>query len=204
MPAERLERGARGRSAERSPARIGIAIAVAMGAAACVGVGSDLPPALTPGTTAPTGAPSQATATPGEVLLVSSVMPFQLLLPPGWVVFGAGLDEQSFGTADAALTLVVGRARIEPGQSVSDRVAFNRTTEFRGCESDPSLDRPITIDGEPGILWSMQCAGRINLAANTIHEGLGYRLLLQPSSSATLEGLDPVLRAFVAGFQFTD
>jgi hypothetical protein len=200
MQRERFERGARVRTIAGGV----VAVTVAIWAGGCVGVGSSPAPATPPGTTGVTGAPPSAAATTREVLVVSSVMPFQLVLPPGWEGFGAGTDEQSFGTSDAKLTLIVGRAQIEPGQTVTDRVAHNRATEFRDCASEPSRDRPINIDTEPGILWSVHCGDRMSLAANTIHEGRGYRLLLQSSSPDAMVGLEPLLRAFVESFRFTD
>jgi hypothetical protein len=130
-------------------------------------------------------------------------MPFRLLLPPGWEEYGAGADEQSFGTSDGMLTLIVGRAVIEPGQTVADRVAINRTTEFGNCTSDASLDRPIIVDTEPGILWSVRCGDLSSLAANTIHDGRGYRLRVQSTPDAA-PNLEPLLRAFVDGFRFTE
>ena len=174
----RVRRRPRGHSA----AVLVAALTAAISAGGCAG-GGFMPSPAAPSTASATqflaSSPSAAPETPGGSLVVSEVMPFQLQLPPGWEEYAAGPDEQSFGTADGSLTLIVGRAVIEPGQVVADRVAFNRAIEFKRCTSDASQDQPITIDGQPGILWSVLCGDRLNLAANTIHGGRGYRLTLQ-------------------------
>ncbi|OGO53551.1 MAG: hypothetical protein A2V84_01175 [Chloroflexi bacterium RBG_16_70_13] len=200
MQRQRLARQVRGRSI----AGLLAALAAATWTGGCAGDGPRPSPAVPPETgTTRALIPSAAAPTNGAILVVSSVMPFQLLFPPDWVEYGAGADEQSFGTSDGMLTLIVGRAVIEPGQTVADRVEVNRTTEFRNCSSDASLDRPITIDTEPGILWSVRCGDRSILAANTIHDGRGYRVLVQSTPDAAAD-LEPLLRAFVDGFRFTE
>jgi hypothetical protein len=201
-----LAAGRRGRSRKPSVAIQIATLTAAIWVGGCVGSGSRPSPAVPSAASATQVVASQAStasATTGSSVLVSKVMPYQLVLPPGWEEYAAGADEQSFGTSDATLTLIVGRAVIEPGQVVADRVAFNRAGEFKRCTSDPILDQPITIDGQPGILWSVLCGDRLNLAANTIHGGHGYRLTLQ-SYSAEADVLEPLLRTFVEGFHFTD
>ena len=81
---------------------------------------------------------------------------------------------------------------------------INRESEdFADCVTDPDQDRPVTIGGEPGILWSFMCGDEAGLAANTIHDGLGYRLTLRVPSDAAAE-LEPLMAEILAGFTFSD
>jgi hypothetical protein len=130
---------------------------------------------------------------------LSAALPYSLALPVGWVT-GA---PDSFASADGRMTLTLGTGQPEPGQTVEDRVRVNRESEFTGCATDPSQDRPVTVDGEEGILWSFECGDEAGLAANTIHDGLGYRLTLLAPADAAAE-LEPLMAEILAGFTFSD
>jgi hypothetical protein len=129
----------------------------------------------------------------------SAVLPYSLTLPGGWVT-GA---PDAFASADGRMTLTLGTGQPEPGQTVEDRVRVNRESEFTDCVSDPSEDRPVTVGGEQGILWSFECGDEVGLAANTIHDGLGYRLTLRAPADAVSE-LEPLMAEILAGFTFSD
>jgi hypothetical protein len=131
---------------------------------------------------------------------LAPALPYSLVPPEGWV---EGADADSFVSPDGRFTLAIGTGHPEPGQTVEDRVRINREDEFADCITDPSRDRPGTVDGEPAILWSFQCDGEAGIAANTIHEGLGYRLTLRAPSDAAAE-LEPLMTQIIAGFTFSD
>jgi hypothetical protein len=82
-------------------------------------------------------------------------------------------------------------------------VRINRADEFADCVTDPSQDRPVTVGGEHGIVWSFECGDEAGLAANTIHDGLGYRLTLRAPADVAA-GLEPLMTEILAGFTFTD
>lgn len=147
-------------------------------------------------TPSPSAAP---TAAPGTTYR-STVYPYTMQLPSGWQ---ANADGTGFEGPDG-MTLTIGSGQPEPGQTVEDRVAANRL-EFPDCTSDPADDAPITLGGEPGILWSMRCGATLGLAANTIHNGVGYRLLLRlPDSAAAMTQATAAMDGFLASFAFTD
>ncbi len=157
---------------------------------------------LAPGTNdaAATTAATESSA-PRDVFH-SSLYPYSLLVPDGWTALPSGPDEDHFETTDHMSTLTVGTAVPEPGQTVEDRVRENRT-QFAHCESDDRMDRSIQVDGEAGILWEIRCPGRYSFAANTIHDGLGYRLLLEVPADAEAEA-HATMDEFLAGFAFTE
>jgi hypothetical protein len=131
---------------------------------------------------------------------LDTALPYSLALPEGWV---AGAPD-SFESPDGRVTLTIGTGEPEPGQTVEDRVRINRESEdFIDCVTDPSQDRPVTIGGEQGILWSFLCGDEAGLAANTIHDGLGYRLTLRAPADAAAE-LEPLMAELLAGFSFSD
>jgi hypothetical protein len=144
----------------------------------------------------PTAVPTAQTGTTFR----SSIYPFTFQLPPGW---NARAGEDMFDGPDK-MTLTVGTAQPEPGQTVEDRVAANRL-DFAECATDPTDDAPITFGGEPGILWSVTCGSTLDLAANTIHNGLGYRLLLElPEGAGGMALATAAMDGFLASFAFTD
>jgi hypothetical protein len=148
-------------------------------------------------TASPSASPSAETGTTFR----SSIHPYTLKLPAGW---HARADEEVFDGPNE-MTLSVGTGQPEPGQTVEDRVAANRQSEFADCTTDPAADAPITLGEEPAILWSMQCGPTLGLAANTIHNGLGYRLLLQlPTGVEAMAQATAVMDGFLASFTFTD
>ncbi|MET1233081.1 MAG: ATP-binding protein [Candidatus Limnocylindrales bacterium] len=133
-------------------------------------------------------------------LLSSSVLPYAIRLPDGWA---AAAEADSYERADGRITLTVGTGEPEPGETVDDRVRANREGEFADCVTDPSTDRPITIGGEDGILWTFACGGEVGLAANTIHKGLGYRLTLR-AREVSADALEALMADLLAGFTFSD
>ena len=108
--------------------------------------------------------------------------------PDGWT---ASTAADTYRNADGAITLTVGTGNPEPGQTVADRVRINRGSESADRATDPAVDRPITLAGEPGILWSFACGDEAGVAANTIHDGLGYRLTLRAPADEAAE-LEPL------------
>jgi hypothetical protein len=148
-------------------------------------------------TASPSASPSAETGTTFR----SSISPYMLQLPTGWQ---ARADQDVFDGPNQ-MTLSVGTGQPEPGQTVEDRVAANRQSEFADCTTDPADDAPITLGGEPGVLWSMQCGPTLGLAANTIHNGLGYRLLLElPAGVEDMAQATALMDGFLASFAFTD
>ena len=145
-----------------------------------------------------TSAPS---LTPGNIFR-SRLYPYSLVLPEGWGVLSSGPDEDFFESSDQLSSLTVGTGIPDPGQTVEDRVRQNRT-QFAGCQSDQDEDRPIQIDGEPGIRWIIRCEGRYSVAANTIHDGIGYRLRLEVPAAAEAEA-HLTMDWLIAHFAFTE
>jgi hypothetical protein len=167
--------------------------------------------ACSAGTVSPSAGPSSqsvATASPtasptaiAGTTFRSSTYPYTMQLPRGWK---ARAGEDAFdGPND--MTLTIGTGQPEPGQTVEDRVAANRHAEFADCMTDPADDAPITFGAEPGILWSVRCGSTLSLAANTIHNGLGYRLLLElPEGADGMALATAAMDGFLASFAFTD
>ena len=125
-------------------------------------------------------------------------------LPDGWTATAPGVDEDFF-EGPGAMTLKVGTATPEPGQTVADRVAANRAEQFGGCDMDPALDTPSTMGGEAAIRWSATCGPLLSLATNTIHDGLGYRLLITlPTGTDAMATATAVMDELIATFAFTD
>lgn len=103
------------------------------------------------------------------------------------------------------MTLKVGSGQPEPGQTVADRVAANRSAEFPGCATDPALDAPSTLGGEAAVRWSATCGSVLDLATNTIHAGTGYRLLVAlPVATDAMATATAAMDVFVGSFTFTD
>jgi hypothetical protein len=147
-------------------------------------------------TASPTAMPTSA---PGTTYR-SSIYPYTIQLPSGW---HAQADGIGFDGPDG-MTLTIGTGQPQPGQTVEDRVAANRL-EFPDCATDPTDDAPITLGGEPGILWSMHCGPTLGLAANTIHSGVGYRLLIQlPDGAEAMAHATALMDGFLGSFAFTD
>jgi hypothetical protein len=69
--------------------------------------------------------------------------------------------------------------------------------------SRPTDDRSITMGGEPGLEWSYACLQDFNLAAQSIHQALGYRLTVHVCTSATALA-QTQMDGLLAGFAFTD
>lgn len=166
-----------------------------------------------------TGAPgtasgSQAQATPGSGSakatdgneFASFRIPYRLDLAAGWTVLASsqqpGSDEDVFVAPDPATWVTVGTGQPLTGQTVKDRVNLGRL-EFPQCVSRPTDDRSITMGGESGLEWSYACRQDFNLAAQSIHRGLGYRLTVHVCTSATALA-QPQMDELVAGFAFTD
>jgi hypothetical protein len=169
---------------------------VALVTTACT-AGTDSPSA---GQSSPPEATASPTADPGTIFR-SSNYPYTMQLPSGWQ---AHPGEDVFDGPDD-VTLTIGTGQPEPGQTVEDRVAANRQSEFADCTTDPSADAPITLGEERGILWSLQCGSTLGLAANTIHNGVGYRLLVElPDSAEAMARATAVMDGFLASFAFTD
>jgi hypothetical protein len=181
----------------RTDMRIAV-ILVGLVASACSG-GTASPSALPDSPPAATASP---TAGPGTTFR-SSIHPYVIRLPWGWQAGPSGSDEDFFyGPRDTTLT--IGSGQPEPGQTVEDRVAANRL-EFLDCTTDPADDAPTRLDGEPGILWSIQCDTTLGLAANTIHNGVGYRLMVRlPDGAQAMAQATTLMDGFLASFQFTD
>jgi len=174
------------------------AILVALVTTAC-GAGNPSPSVVTSSSLAVASATPSASVETGTTFR-SSIYPYTLQLPSGWE---PRADEAFDGPNQMILS--VGTGQPEPGQTVEDRVAANRQSEFADCTTDPADDAPITLGGEPGILWSMQCGPTLGLAANTIHNGVGYRLLLElPAGVEAMAQATAVMGGFIASFAFTD
>ena len=171
---------------------------------ACAGPGSTPGPA--PSSAGPVATPGHTLgpATPPPTAFSSSALPYTIVLPAGWVTLSTAADEDLYESADLAWTLNVGTGNPEPGQTVEDRVRINRASEFAGCDMDPATDRVIMLGGERGILWAFTCGPLTGLAANTIHDGVGYRLTLRVLDDAAAAQIEPVMAGIVAGFAFTE
>jgi hypothetical protein len=134
----------------------------------------------------------------------STIYPYVLKVPDGWKAEAPSEDEDFF-SGPAGVTMKVGTAIPEPGQTVADRVAANRRDGFAGCVTDPALDRPTIMGGEPGIIWSATCGDILNVASNTIHAGTGYRLLVAaPGGAGAMDVASGSLAGFLESFQFTE
>jgi hypothetical protein len=170
--------------------------------------GGNSPLTSTPLTTASaqaslaTTSPS-ATPSPTPISFVSSLYGYSVVLPPGWAAHEPGADEDFFESPTGDVTLTMGSGQPEPGQTVADRVRINRAEEFGGCETDPSTDRQASVGGEPGILWSFRCDQTAGLAANTIHNGTGYRLTLKTTDTAAHD-LEAIMLGLLRDFRFRD
>ena len=140
----------------------------------------------------------------GGTAFESTVYPYRLQLPAGWSPLSSSGDEDVFEGPDA-MTAKVGSAQPEPGQTVVDRVAVNRASEFTGCTTDPSADAPAVLGGEPAVRWSATCGTILSLATNTIHGGTGYRLLVAlPDGPEAMATATAVMDVLVATFAFTN
>jgi hypothetical protein len=190
------------------------AILIAVVTTACNGgtvstseVPSSPPVASASPTTSPPAASTAAPTAGTGTTFRSSIYPYTMQLPSGWQVASdpqAHEGEDVFDGPDD-MTLTIGSAQPEPGQTVKDRVAANRRSDFAGCKTDPASDMPITLGGEAGILWSVQCGPILGLAANTIHDGVGYRLLVKlPDGAQTMAQATAVMDGFRASFAFTN
>jgi hypothetical protein len=184
-------------SARRAAAALGVAVLLA----AC-----NSAPGTASGSQAPTTA-SPASATPAdETQFASFRAPYRLDLPMAWTVLASsqqpGGDEDAFVAPDRATWVTVGTGQPLPGQTVNDRVDLGRL-EFPQCTSRTIDDRPIRMGGEPGLEWSYTCLHDFNLAAQSIHQGLGFRLTVHVCTSATALA-QPQMDDILAGFAFTD
>jgi hypothetical protein len=170
-------------------------------------VPSSPPAASASPTTSPRAASTAAPTARTGTTFRSSIYPYTMQLPSGWLVARdpqAHEGEDVFNGPDD-MTLTIGSAQPEPGQTVKDRVAANRRSDFAGCKTDPASDVPITLGGEAGILWSVQCGPTLGLAANTIHDGVGYRLLVKLLDGAqAMAQATAVMDGFRASFAFTN
>jgi hypothetical protein len=163
---------------------------------------------------APTASGSQASTTAlsasatstNATQFASFRVPYRLDLPVGWTVLASsqqpGSDEDVFVAPDRATWVTMGTGQPLPGQTVKDRVNLGRL-EFPECVSRPTDDRSISMGGESGLEWSYACLRDFNLAAQSIHQGLGFRLTVHVCTSATAlarSQMDDLL----AGFAFTE
>lgn len=137
-----------------------------------------------------------------RIEFASSLYPYRLLLPEGWSVMMEGGDTDQFERKDHLVDVGVGSGHPEPGQTVEDRVRINRADEFAGCDTDPSTDHETVLGGERAIAWRFTCGTTIGRAVNTIHDGVGYRVMVQTSSKDV--DLGEVLAQFIQGFAFTN
>ncbi len=157
-----------------------------------------------PGAT--TLAQSQSPASPPTgTAYASPHFPYTLELPAGWEVLpasqGPNSDEDLF-QGNGASARVGGGPLEDPQQTVADRVADNRAAEIAdGCTSDPALDRPTTLGGAEGILWSWSCPNAHHVAINTIRDGLRLRLQVNVPLDRVGEA-EPLLEALRATFRF--
>lgn len=189
--------------AVRTPGRI-VAVAISLIlTTACAG------PDTTPGPTQASLAPASRTtvtpapATPPPTSFSSAVLPYTVVLPAGWVELSTSGEEDGYESEDLQWTLAVGTGHPEPGHVVEDRVRINRESEFANCDTRPETDRSVTVGGERGIVWEFSCGAIFGLAANTIHDGVGYRLTLRNYGNAA-DQLEAVMAGILAGFAFTD
>ncbi len=184
-------------SARRAAATLGISVLLA----ACAGA-----PGTTAGSQAPTIA-SSGSATPTNATQFASFrVPYRLDLPVGWTVLASsqqpGSDEDVFVAPDRATWVTMGTGQPLPGQTVKDRVNLGRL-EFPQCASRPTDDRSISMGGESGLEWSYACLRDFNLAAQSIHQGLGFRLTVHVCTPATALA-QPQMDDLLAGLAFTD
>lgn len=202
------------RTAAASLAAAALTILVLTAAGCTPGQGTLTPSASSPtsaATTEPVATETAATPTPGAtaeasatpVAFVSTSLGYTIVLPPGWVTPEPGAHENFFESPSGEVTLTMGIGQPEPGQTVEDRVRVNRAEEFGGCETDPAADQPVKVGAEPGILWSFRCGQEVGVAANTIHDGTGYRLILKATIGANDE-LEPMMRELLRDFAFTE
>jgi hypothetical protein len=184
-------------SARRAAATLGVAVLLA----ACTGA-----PGTASGSQVPTTALSGSATPTNGTQFASFRVPYRLDLPVGWTVLASsqqpGSDEDVFVAPDRATWVTMGTGQPLPGQTVKDRVNLGRL-EFPQCESRPTDDRSISMGGEPGLEWSYACLQDLNLAAQSIHQGLGYRLTVHVCTSATALA-QPQMDGLLAGFAFTD
>ena len=61
----------------------------------------------------------------------------------------------------------------------------------------------MTVGGERGIVWEFACGTISGLAANTIHDGVGYRLTLRSYGSGA-DQLESLMAGILATFAFTE
>jgi hypothetical protein len=99
--------------------------------------------------------------------------------------------------------MTVSTGHPEPGQSVRDRVQIGRE-QLENCRSDPADDRLIAMGGEGGVLWRYECQGRHQLAAQTIHDRVGYRLTLGGLAPTEVHEGEVTLTAIITSFVFTN
>jgi hypothetical protein len=167
--------------------------------------------ACSPGTVAPSAVRSSHLAatilptTDAGTTFSSSIYPYVIRLPWRWQggVRSSGSGEDFF-YGPQEMTLTIGSGHPEPGQTVEDRVAANRL-EFLDCTTDPADDVPIMLGREPGILWSIKCGPTLSLAANTIHNDVGYRLMVKlPDSAQAMAQATALMDGFLSSFAFTD
>lgn len=189
----------------RTASRLVVAILVA----ACTGAtgtagGSQAP--TTMATATPTTALPRSTTPTNSTQFASFRVPYRLDLPVGWTVLASsqqpGSDEDALVAPDRLMWVTIGTGQPLPGQTVQDRVNLGRG-EFPQCVSRPTDDRQISMGGESGLEWSYACLQNFNLAAQSIHQGLGFRLTVHVCTSATAlaqQQMDELL----AGFAFTD
>jgi hypothetical protein len=162
--------------------------------AACAPAGSvDVSP---PGVPAPT-----------PMRFDSTIYPYQLLLPLGWSVTRysqvPGSDEDVFSPASGEWWILVASGIPEPGQTLEDRVDLGRE-QLPECASHAADDVAISMGGERGILWRAVCPDGVRLAAQTIHDGVGYRLTLGGLAREAIAEGEITMAEVLAGFEFTE
>src|SRR5262245_12880691 len=162
--------------------------------------------ALTGTGVAGAGATPSADTDPVGVVFTSAKWPYSLELPPEWRVV-PGSQEPGWGSDVFALDEVnatVASGIPDPGQTVADRVAFNRATEVPPeCTTDPVLDQDTSLGGEPAIKWSWRCPTSLHVAIHTIHDGRTHRLAVPVPIEHEGEA-SPILERLRAHFTLLD
>lgn len=136
----------------------------------------------------------------------SILYPYAVDLPAGWTVVassqGPGSDTDDFSSADASINVSLGSGQPESGQTVADRVQLGRD-QFPHCTSVPGDDISIDMGGEEGVLWSYTCVDTFHLAAQTIHNRVGYRMTVHVQRADLVQARE-IMTKLLAGFAFSD
>jgi hypothetical protein len=188
--------------------KIGIAAAAVAVAAVSVGLLTQLPgPPVgsSPSPAAPTShsvsEPPSPVASPTRY--VSSLLPFQILLPEGWT---GGLnpsgDFEQWQRYNPLVIGFVGSTEPPAGVSLDQYVAEAVGAEGESsCSTDPVEVVPSTMGGEPAFQIVYACDGR---AYGLVAAGHGGRRYVLGTEAADLDAASDALRQLLEGFEFTD